>query len=57
MSLSAKTGRTVWILFPIVFFAAFQMVLVYLFGSGVIAVDMFLNLVTTNPGEATGTPR
>lgn len=52
MSLSRKTGRTVWILFPIVFFAAFQMVLVYLFGGGVIAVDMFLNLVTTNPGEA-----
>ena len=52
MALSHKTGRTVWILFPIVFFAAFQMVLVYLFGSGVIAVDMFLNLVTTNPGEA-----
>ena len=26
MSLSRKTGRTVWILFPIVFFAAFQMV-------------------------------
>ena len=28
------------------------MVLVYLYGNGVIAVDMFLNLVTTNPGEA-----
>ena len=24
----------------------------YLFGQSVIAVDMFLNLVTTNPGEA-----
>lgn len=32
-------------------FAAFQLVLLYLFGIGVIAVDMFLNLVTTNPGE------
>ena len=52
MSLSAKTGRQVWMLFLIVFFAAFQMVLIYLYGSGVIAVDMFLNLVTTNPGEA-----
>ena len=52
MSLSRKTGRQVWALFPLVFFAAFQMVLVYLYGNGVIAVDMFLNLVTTNPGEA-----
>ena len=52
MSLSRKTGRQVWVLFPLVFFAAFQMVLIYLYGNGVIAVDMFLNLVTTNPGEA-----
>lgn len=52
MSLSGKTGRQVWILFPLVFFAAFQMVLIYLYGSGVIGVGMFLNLVTTNPDEA-----
>lgn len=52
MSLSVKIGREVWVLFLIVFFAAFQMVLIYLYGNGVIAVDMFLNLVTTNPGEA-----
>lgn len=52
MSLSVKMGREVWVLFLIVFFAAFQLVLIYLYGSGVIAVDMFLNLVTTNPGEA-----
>ena len=53
MTLSRKTGKMVWLLFPLVFFAAFQMVLLYLFGRSVIAVDMFLNLVTTNPGEAT----
>lgn len=53
MALSRKTGKMVWILFPLIFFAAFQMVLLYLFGRSVIAVDMFLNLVTTNPGEAT----
>lgn len=53
MTLSRKTGKMVWILFPLIFFAAFQMVLLYLFGRSVIAVDMFLNLVTTNPGEAT----
>lgn len=52
MTLSAKTGRQVWCMFLIIFFAAFQIVLLYLFGRGVIAVDMFLNLVTTNPGEA-----
>lgn len=52
MSLARKTGRMVWWLFILVFFGAFQIVLLYLFGKGVIAVDMFLNLVTTNPGEA-----
>ena len=52
MLLSGNTGRQVWILFPLVFFAAFQMVLIYLYGSGVIGVGMFLNLVTTNPDEA-----
>ena len=34
------------------FFAAFQLVLLYLFGQSIIAVDMFLNLLTTNSGEA-----
>ena len=52
MAMSAKMGRNVWALFLLVFFAAFQLVLVYLYGGGAIAVDMFLNLVTTNPGEA-----
>ena len=52
MSLAKKTGKMVWWLFILIFFGAFQIVLLYLFGKGVIAVDMFLNLVTTNPGEA-----
>lgn len=52
MTLCRKPGKMVWILFPFIFFAAFQIVLLYLFGRSVIAVDMFLNLVTTNPGEA-----
>ena len=50
-SLSRKFGRTVWLMFPLVFFAAFQTVLLWLYGRSVIAVDMFLNVVTTNPGE------
>lgn len=52
MTLSRKPGKTIWILFPFVFFAAFQLVLLYLFGRSIIAVDMFLNLATTNSGEA-----
>ncbi len=52
MSLSRKPGKMVWGLFFFIFLAAFQIVLLYLFGKGIIAVDMFLNLVTTNPGEA-----
>ncbi len=52
-SISVKIGRTVWFMFPLIFFAAFQVVLLYLYGRSIIAVDMFLNLVTTNSGEAT----
>ena len=47
-----KPGMMIWILFPFVFLAAFQLVLLYLFGNSIIAVDMFLNLVTTNANEA-----
>ena len=50
-SVARCSGKMVWWAFLFVFFAAFQLVLLYLFGTGVIAVDMFLNLVTTNPGE------
>lgn len=50
-SVAKCPGKMVWWAFLFVFFAAFQLVLLYLFGTGVIAVDMFLNLVTTNPGE------
>ena len=51
-SVAKRPGKMIWLAFIFVFFAAFQLVLLYLFGTGVIAVDMFLNLVTTNPGEA-----
>lgn len=40
------------ILIPQLIFNAFQLVLFYLFGEAVIAVDMFLNLATTNVTEA-----
>ena len=48
MAWSRNCGRTFWLLFPFIFFGAFQLVLLYLFGQSIIAVDMFLNLVTTN---------
>lgn len=51
MNLSPNMGRTIWLFFPLVFFAAFQIVLLSLYGRSIIAVDMFLNLVTTNTAE------
>lgn len=47
-----RAGIMIWLGFPFIFFAAFQIVLLYLFGDSIIATDMFTNLVTTNPGEA-----
>lgn len=41
-----------WALFVKFLLDAFQLVLLYLFGNSIIAVDMFLNLTTTNPAEA-----
>lgn len=52
MTLSRNCGRMLWILFIFLFFGAFQIVLLYLFGQSIIAVDMFLNLATTNSSEA-----
>lgn len=52
LALPKRLGKAVWWMFPFIFFGAFNIVLLYLFGRGVIAVDMFLNLVTTNAGEA-----
>lgn len=52
MSLSRNPGKGVLWLFPFAFLSAFELVLLQLFGRSVIAVDMYLNLITTNPGEA-----
>lgn len=51
MSISPKIGRTIWLMFPFVFLGAFQIVLLSLYGRSVIAVDMFLNVATTNSAE------
>lgn len=48
-----RAGLAVWLSFPVIFFCALQIVLLYLFGNSVAATDMFINIVTTNPGEAT----
>ena len=47
-----RSGVMIWLGFPFIFFCAFQLVLLYLFGNSIIATDMFTNLLTTNPGEA-----
>ena len=50
-SSSTKIGRSVWLMFPFIFMAAFQIVLTRLFAQSIIGVDMFLNVVTTNMAE------
>ena len=51
-SLFRRVGIMQLILIPVLVLHAFQLVLFYLFGESVIAVDMFLNLPTTNASEA-----
>ena len=53
LSLLRNPARSVWMLFLLIFLSAFQLVLLYLYGHSIIAVDMFLNLVTTNSAEVT----
>ncbi|MBO5052691.1 MAG: sulfatase-like hydrolase/transferase [Muribaculaceae bacterium] len=53
MTWSRKVGRTMLLCLPIMILSAFQIVLFFLFGQSIIAIDMFMNVVTTNPAEAT----
>lgn len=48
-----RIGLTGLLAFPLMILCAFQIVLLYLYGENIIAVDMFLNVVTTNVSEAT----
>ncbi|MCH5328905.1 MAG: sulfatase-like hydrolase/transferase [Coprobacter sp.] len=52
MTFFRKPGKPLWILLPLLFVDIFQLVLLSLFKGHVIAVDMFLNLLTTNTAEA-----
>ncbi|MDE6271192.1 MAG: lipid A phosphoethanolamine transferase [Muribaculaceae bacterium] len=51
-SASRNVGRTILLCLPLSIYAAFQIVLLFLYGGSIIAIDMFLNVLTTNPGEA-----
>lgn len=53
MSLSRKVGRTILYFFPVMFFGAFQIVLLFLYGESIIAIDMYVNVLTTSVSEAT----
>lgn len=53
LSLGRRTGMLMCLLFPFAVLSAFQIVLLFLYGNSIIAVDMFLNVVTTNMSEAT----
>lgn len=50
--LARKPGVVVWCLLPKIILDGGQLVLLYLFGESVIAVDMFLNLTSSNASEA-----
>lgn len=50
--LARKPGTVVWCLLPKVILDGGQLVLLYLFGESVIAVDMFLNLTSSTASEA-----
>ncbi len=52
MTLSKNIGRSIWIFLPIVLLSISQVVLLGIYGRSVIAVDMFLNLTTSNPNES-----
>lgn len=51
--LSRRAGLATWLTLPVMVLGAFQIVLLYLYGRGLIAVDMFLNVFTTSFSEAT----
>lgn len=51
-TLSKNTGFIQLLLIPLLVLHAFQLVISYLFGEDVIAVDMFLNVLTTSVSEA-----
>lgn len=49
---SRRSGLMIWGGLIWMIFAALQLVLLYMFGNSIVAVDMFTNLFTTNTNEA-----
>lgn len=52
MTFTRRPGKVFLCMALFVFFNAFQIVLLNMYGEAILAVDMFLNLATTNPNEA-----
>lgn len=52
MGFSRNVGRTSLFYIPLLVYTCVQLVLLHLYGESIIAVDMLLNLVTTNVSEA-----
>lgn len=52
MMILRRPGAMILWALPLMILGAFQIVLLYLFGGSIIAVDMFTNLFTTNASEA-----
>ena len=50
-SLSPRIGRTTLFFVPLMVLCAFQIVLLFLYGQSIIAIDMFMNVLTTNAKE------
>ncbi|MDE6276568.1 MAG: lipid A phosphoethanolamine transferase [Muribaculaceae bacterium] len=48
----ARIGRKILFFIPLMVLCAFQIVLLFLYGEAIIAIDMFLNVATTNVHEA-----
>ena len=52
LSLRPRTGLMALLFIPVLVYVCVQLVLLHLYGESIIAVDMLLNLVTTNMNEA-----
>lgn len=52
MSLSKKVGRTILIFIPVIIFSFLQIVLLFLYGESIVAIDMYVNVLTTSVSEA-----
>lgn len=52
LMIANRPGTMILWAFPLIFLAAFQLVISYLFGNSIIAIDMFTNVFTTNVNEA-----